>query len=318
MMNLSQSRLGINPILTKLFLGMGQGVMTAKDLFPALPMSMRGMTLPKMGTERLRKYDLARAPGADTRRVDIHWQGVTYSVIQKAVDIPIPRENIDEASNASKVMSITANLDMSKTAMMTAMSVLDLDYELDAAAIATLPATYAAGNVLALAGATKWSTATGLPLTDIDTAFQVVRQKIGRNPNTYHISAVAFNSMKRNPQVLNAMSVTSAKILTAELLATLIGVRKVVVGDAVWENGAGVVSDVWGNNAILAYVPDIGEGSMDLGQPAFGTTNILEGHPFVETPYYEPTSKTWVYGATYERAPQIAYNGAGFLFQTPA
>jgi Phage major capsid protein E len=317
MMNTSQARLGINPILTALFLGLGQGNLSAKELFPELPMALRGMTVPRMGTERLRKYDLARAPGADTRRVDIHWDGMTYSVVQKAVDIPIPRENIDEASNASKVFGVQANLDMSKTALMTAQAILELDYELDAAAIATLPTTYAAGNVLALAGATKWSAATGTPLNDLDTASGVVRQKTGRNPNTLHLSAVAFQALKRNPQVLNSMSVTAAKILTPELLATLLGIKKVVVGDAVWENGTGVVADVWGNNAILAYVPEIGANGMDLGQPGFGTTNTLKDHPKVETPWYDWEAKTWVYGVTYERAPQIAYNGAGFLFQTP-
>jgi hypothetical protein len=322
MMNTSQARLGINPILTALFLGLGQGNLAAKELFPELPMALRGMTVPRMGTERLRKYDLARAPGADTRRVDIHWDGVTYSVIQKAVDIPIPRENIDEASNAtvatgSPIMNVRNNLDMSKTAMMTAMSILELDYELEAAAIATLPTTYAAGNVLALAGVTKWSVATGVPLTDFDTAAGIVRQKTGRNPNLLQLSAQAFQALKRNPQVLNSMSTTAARILTPELLAQILGYKKVVVADAVWENGSGVVSDVWGNNAILAFVPEIGSNGMDLGQPGFGTTNTLKGHPFAETPWYDWEAKTWVYGATYERSPQIAYNGAGFLFQNP-
>lgn len=317
MMNTSQARLGLNPILTALFLGLAQGNLTAKELFPELPMAMRGMTVPRMGTERLQKYDLARAPGADTRRVDIHWDGVTYSVVQKAVDIPIPRENIDEASTLNNMFNVSANLDMSKTALMTAQSILELDYELDAAAIATLPASFAAGNVLALAGATKWSAATGTPLGDLDNAMGVVRQKVGRNPNILHLSAVAFQALKRNPQVLNSMSVTASKVLTPELLATLLGIKKVVVGDAVWQNGTGVISDVWGNNAILAFAPEIGANGMDLGQPGFGTTNILKDHPKVETPWYDHEAKTWVYGVTYERAPQIAYNGAGFLFQNP-
>ena len=49
----------------------------------------------------------------------------------------------------------------------------------------------------------------------------------------------------------------------------------------------------------------------------FGFTNVIEGHPFAETPYYENGSKSWIYGATYERRPNVAYNTAAFLFTNP-
>jgi hypothetical protein len=80
-----------------------------------------------------------------------------------------------------------------------------------------------------------------------------------------------------------------------------------------------VGADVWGNNAVLAYVPRIGGGGADLSlaEPGLGFTNVLEGHPFAETPYYDNASKSWVYGATYERRPNVAYSGAGFLFTNP-
>ena len=69
----------------------------------------------------------------------------------------------------------------------------------------------------------------------------------------------------------------------------------------------------------LAYVPRIGGGGADLSlaEPGLGFTNVLEGHPFAETPYYDNASKSWVYGATYERRPNVAYSGAGFLFTNP-
>lgn len=68
-----------------------------------------------------------------------------------------------------------------------------------------------------------------------------------------------------------------------------------MVGDAVWIDEADTGRDVWGNNAILAYVPNMGSGGsadISLAEPGFfGFTNVLEGHPFAETPYYEPASK---------------------------
>lgn len=92
-----------------------------------------------------------------------------------------------------------------------------------------------------------------------------------------------------------------------------------MVGDAVWKDESGNGFDVWGNNAILAYVPKIGGSGADisLAEPGFGFTNVLEGHPFAETPYYEPSEKSWIYGATFEKQPNVAYNTAAFLFQNP-
>ena len=94
----------------------------------------------------------------------------------------------------------------------------------------------------------------------------------------------------------------------------------IVVGDAVWIDDTDTGRDVWGNNAILAYVPTIGgpgAKDMSLAEPGFGFTNVIEGHPFAETPEFERGTKSWIYGATYERQPNVAYSNAAFLFTNP-
>ena len=104
--------------------------------------------------------------------------------------------------------------------------------------------------------------------------------------------------------------------VSLDQLKTILNIEEIDVGDAVWKDASGVGSDVWGNNAILAYVPKIGGNGTDisLAEPGFGFTNVLEGHPFAETPYYDNGTKSWIYGATYERQPNVAYNEAAFLF----
>lgn len=107
---------------------------------------------------------------------------------------------------------------------------------------------------------------------------------------------------------------------TVDQLKTIFNVAEIVVGDAIWVDETGLGQDVWGNNAILSYSPNIGangSGTISLAEPAFGFTNVLEGHPFAETPYYENSAKSWIYGATYERRPNVAYTTAAFLFQNP-
>lgn len=318
-LTLAEIRLKQNPILTNLLLGLGQGNFIAERLFPRLPQALSSVTLAQLGDERLRRYNLRRAPGAATKRININFEGKTYSVKQYSVEVPMPRELLREADESRK-LNVGNYLDVSRIAMATANDVLSLDYEIDVATVATSTASYAAGHVLALAGGTKWSASTGTPVTDIRTAADVIRKKIGKRPNRLALSADAFTALSMNPEVKGYLPNTNLGPATIEQLKTILNVAEIVVGDAVWKDETDVGRDVWGNNAILAYVPNIGSGGsadISLAEPGFGFTNVIEGHPFSETPYFDNGSKSWIYGATYERQPNVAYDSAAFLFQNP-
>lgn len=317
-MTAAEIRLKQNPILTSLLLGLGQGNFVAEKLFPRLPQALSSVTLAQLGDERLRRYNLRRAPGAATKRINIKYDGKTYAVDQYSVEVPLPRELLREADESRK-LNVGNYLDVSRIAMATANDVLALDYEIEVAQLATNAASYAAGNTLALTGGTKWSAATGTPVTDIRAAADVVRKKIGKRPNTLLLSADALTALCTNPEVKGYLPSTAMGPASIDQLKSILNVAAIEVGDAVWINDADVGADVWGNNAVLAYVPRIGGGGADLSlaEPGLGFTNVLEGHPFAETPYYDNASKSWVYGATYERRPNVAYSGAGFLFTNP-
>lgn len=319
MMTAAEIRLKQNPILTKLLLGMGQGTFIAEQLFPRLPQTLSSVALAQAGDERLRRYNLRRAPGGTTKRVDIRYDGKTYTVNQYSVEVPIPRELIREADESRK-LNVGNYLDVSRIAMTTANDILLLDYELEVAAVATSVGSYAAGHVLALAGGTKWSASTGTPVTDIRAASETIRKKIGKRPNTLTLSADAAQALQVNAEVKGYLPSTQMGPASLDQLKSILGVERIVVGDAVSLDASGVGSDVWGNNAVLAYVPKMGGaggGDISLAEPAFGFTNVLEGHPFAETPYYENGSKSWIYGATFERQANVAFNTAAFLFTNP-
>lgn len=316
MMSPAEIRLKQNPILTNLLLGMGQGTMIAERLFPRLPSALSSVMLAKLGKERLKRYNLRRAPGAATKRIDIKFEGKVYTVDQYSVEVPMPRELLREADE-SKKLQVGNYLDVSRIAMTTSSDILGLDYELETAELATDPDNYAAGHVLALSGGTKWSAATGTPVTDILAAKDIIRAKNGVKPNQLTLSASAYTAIKTNQEVRSYLPSTQTGPANLEQLKVILEVDQIDVGDAVWVNADDVGADVWGNNAILAYVPKIGAGGagVSLAQPAFGFTNVIEGHPFAETPYYEQKLKSWIYGATFERKPNIAYDDAAFLFQ---
>ncbi len=309
-----------NPILGSLLLaGVAQATaFAASALFPRLPTALRGFQLAQLGDEAARAYNTRRAPGAATKQVRISWQGQTYTVDQHAIDVPIPRELIQEQDEARR-LNVAANLDISQIAVNTALQILNTSYEMEAAGLGTDAAAYG-GNVLALAGGTKWSAATGTPVTDINNAAEAIRVATGRRPNTLVLSPKALNALRMNPEVRGYLPNTVLGQATIEQLKTILNVSNIVVADGVWTSEAGVVADIWGNNAILAYVPNIGATGtgLSLGEPAFGFTSWMEGHPFVETPYYQRETKSWIYGATFERKPTLVRGTAGFLFQNPA
>lgn len=190
MMTAAEIRLKQNPILTGLLLGMGQGTFIAEKLFPRLPQALSSVTLAQLGDERLRRYNLRRAPGSATKRVNIKYEGRIYTVDQYAVDVPLPRELLREADESRK-LNVGNYLDISRIAMTTASDILALDYEIEVAQLATTAGSYAAGHVLALAAGTKWSAATGTPVTDIAAASDTIRKKIGKRPNKLTLSADA-------------------------------------------------------------------------------------------------------------------------------
>lgn len=318
MMTLAEIRLKQNPILTSLLLGMGQGSFAAEKLFPRLPQSLSSVMLAKVGDERFRKYNLRRAPGAPTKRVDIKYDGSTYTVEQYSVEVPIPRELLRE-SDESRRLNVGNYLDISRIAMVTANDILALDYEIEVATLATTPATYAAGHVVALAAGTKWSADTGAPVDDIEAGHNLIRKKIGRRANKLTLSADAHQALKNNIQVRSYLPDSQLGGPTLDQLKNILNVKEIVIGDAVWKDETDQGLDVWGNNAVLAYVPEISNngGDISLAEPGFGFTNVIEGHPFAETPYYDNGAKSWIYGATYERRPNVAYNTAAVLFQNP-
>lgn len=319
MMNQSQVRLNQSPILTSLLLGMGQGSYIAETLFPRLPQALSSIMLAKVGNERFKRYNLRRAPGTATKRIEVKYEGKSYALDQYSVEVPIPRELIRE-SDESRRLNVGNYLDISKIAMVTADGILAQDYELDVAGVATLPASYAAGHVQAYAAGTKWSATTGTPVTDIRAASDVIRKKIGKRPNKLVLSADAATALIMNTEVRSYLPNTQTGPANMDQLKIILNVSEIVMGDAIWVDGDDVGRDVWGNNAILAYAPSIGGangGNISLAEPAFGFTNVIEGHPFAETPYYENGIKSWVYGATFERRANVAYNTAAFLFQNP-
>ena len=136
----------------------------------------------------------------------------------------------------------------------------------------------------------------------------------GRYPNTLVLGPNGANALCEHASIKEQFKYTSADSITLEMLARALQLKRVVVGEKVFlpETAAdtAAATDVWGDDAILAYVPD-GE---NYQVPAFGYTYELAGYPQVRKPRLEERNDSWIYPVTAERRPLIVGADAGFLF----
>jgi len=173
---------------------------------------------------------------------------------------------------------------------------------------------YDAANKVALSGADRWGDyATSDPIGDVEAARNAVRSKVGLYPNVLLLGAPVFDQLKHHPTIVDKIKHTQTGVLTEDLLANIFSIGKVAVGKAVALGDDDPQFDIWGQAAILAYVPPQITG---VRQPSYGYTYTMDGHPIVERSYWDNTHKSWVYGMAYECAPVLSGIESGFLIQT--
>lgn len=299
----------VDPILTSVAQGYRNAEMVASALFPVVPVDQRGGKIIQFNKEDFRLYATGRTPGANTRRVQYGYLGNAYSLEQHSLEGLVPFEVMQEAN-------AVPNIDLGRVAIIKTQNIIQLRNEKVSADIATNAANYAAGSKITLAGTSQWSDYSGAsdPTKDVEAAKETIRSKIGKRANTVLLSPAAFAAARQHPKIIDRIKYTSRDVATPELLATLWGVQRVVVGDAIYEDSAtGNLADVWGKHVVVAYT-ELGT-LADGGLPSYGYTYRLRGFPAVETPYQDRNAKSWIYPVTDELSPVLSGALAGFLIQ---
>lgn len=297
----------IDPVLTEVARGYTNGMMVGGALFPSVPVGQRGGKIIQFSKEAFRSYATGRAPGSNTKRVQFQYSDASYALAQHALEGTVPFELMEEAN-------AVPGIDLGQGAVQMVQDIIALRLEQAQATLATTAASYAATNKVTLSGTSQWSDHTnGVsdPIGDIETAKEAVRGQIGRYPNTVVMGAAVMAQLRQHPVVVDRIKYTGRDVATAELLASLFGVQRVLSGDAVQATDADVMSDVWGKFVVVAYTETAGIAQM--GRPSFGYTYRLRGYPLVEQPYQDRNAKSWIYPVTDEVAPVIAGAEAGYL-----
>ncbi|HEX9391483.1 MAG TPA: hypothetical protein VF928_09250 [Usitatibacteraceae bacterium] len=306
MISLRQTRV-VDAVLSTIAQGYRNADFVGFNLFPMVPVDVSGGQIIEFGREDFKSYNMRRAPGGNAKRIQFGYLGKPFALLQDSVDGMLPREYIRDAQAA-------LSIDVSKIAIYKAMRAVLLGAEIDQAAIALTAANYDAQHKIVLAGATKWSVGTGNPLFDIDTGREAIRASTGMYPNVGLMSAVAFTACKNNANITARFQYTSHDSITPEMLARLFQLDKLVIGKAITTTDANAVSDVWGNNVVLAYA---NLGALDAAEPSYGYTYTMRGQPNAEQPYYDNSARSWLFPVNYERVPVLSGISSGYLIQNP-
>lgn len=298
----------IDPILSTHARGYRNAEFISHFLFPRVTVPNRAMRVLKFGKESFRMLNTRRAPGADKKRVQYGYASDPISLVQEALEGVVPEEHQEEAASVP-------GIDLAQGAINMVMDAVDLNLEYEISQIARNAANYDANHRVALTGTSRWRSTSSTPGADVKAANETIRRSIGRYANTLTLGPNAFNGLTEHPVIKEQFKYTGRDSITTAMLAAYFGLKNVYVGQAVYlPETAGdnvLATDVWGDDAILAYVPD----GNNFQQPAFGYTYELNGFPQVRKPYFEDSNDSWIYPFKAERRPYLVGADGGFLFQ---
>lgn len=298
----------VDPILSDHARGYRQAELVAPSLFPFADVSAYGGKVIEFGKESFKVYNSKRAPGTNTKRVRFGYEGKPYAIIPSALEVPVPRESMRDASAVPGINLATRAVNIALRSQL-------LEYEVDAAAIATAAANYDNNHKVALTGTDVWTNDASDPAGDIEAGKEAVRSSIGLYPNTLLLSAKAFSACKRNVKLIDRTANTGIRKVTLDLLRQIFEIENIVVGSGVVAGDDNAFGDVWGTSAVLAYVSPGADVNANIEEPSYGYGYRIEGMPLVEQPYWDNSAKSWIYGVSNDATPVLSGMAAGFLIQ---
>lgn len=306
-MNAAQARV-VDPILTNHARGYQNADFIGNYLFPLVNMPTRAAKRIEFDRSSFKRRRTRRAPGGPIATLEFGYEGKPVQLHQEALSGLVPREFLEDAK-------AVPNIDLQQDAVDTVLAVIALEKEIQQANAARNAAAYAASNKSALAGDSKWSDPDSDPLVQVNDAIEVIRGRIGKRPNTLVLGGKLASKLKVHPKIRDHFKFTTSASVTMAMLQAYFDLPNVVSGDAIYDMQDGTTVDVWGGDAILAYVAQSTSGRRSMALPSFGYTYELLNHPLVEASRFCDETKSWKNDVLDEFSPELVGPDAGFLFQ---
>lgn len=254
--------LHIDKLLTNISIGYSNEEYIADKIFLPVPVQKQSDIYPVYGKEMFRRFDDRRAPGTEANEITWSYSKDTYYCDGHALRALVTDE---EVANEDDVFDIESDA----TENVTNNILLNKEYD---AASKLLDARNYASDLSFSMGSTgnppKWSdyltdpdSYTSDPVLDIQKAKERMHKKGGIRPNTLILSEGVMNVLRTHPRILKLFAgIAAVSIATEDQVKMALGVDKVIVGRALKTeaedfNPVGDLDYIWGNSAILCYIP---------------------------------------------------------------
>ena len=262
----------VDPVLTNLATGYTNEQFVGDQMMPFVLVDKEGGKIPLFGKEHFKVYSTERALRAKSNRINPEDIGEVDVALDEH-DLEYPIDYREDAESAFPLQARATN---------TVVEGIRLRHEVMVAEMVQNPASYAVGNKIALSGASRFTDDTSDPEGVVSDAKAAVRAKIVKEPNTMVIGYATWRVLKRHPKLKAILSDTRSRLVQLADLREIFEIENIVIGRAVKANDAGVTTDIWGDNMVLAYVPKA-SGDRSPYEPSFGYTLRKKGNPVVDT-----------------------------------
>lgn len=295
----------VDPVLTTKAYGYKNSALVGEALFPIVIVEKLTGAVPTFGKERFMEYETARAPGAASNRKPITPEG-TLSISLKEHDI---EEAIDWTQN------VQAMFPRQVIAAKNAQTIIMMRHERRTAALARGYSSYPSGSKVTLTSTNQWTDSGSKPLTQIETGKEAIRSKIGVLPNVMIIGHDSWRVLKYHSQLVDSFKYSELGLMTIEHLKDAIDIPNIFVGGAQTASDAGVFSSIWGDDVIMAYIPQANSAEdRDTGEPSFGYTFRLRNGLYVDR-YMDAGGKIEVVRCTDVLDEKIVGYEAGYIIK---
>jgi len=244
----------IDEVLTNISIGWPNNQqMAGEELFPSVTVKKqsdkyyifgREMWLPESGD--------VRAPGAIANEIPgLQVSLDTYYAQEHALQVAVTDE---ERENSDSPLAP----DRDGTELVT--SRIMLGREILMRNLATTTANYASTNTTTLSGTTQWNDYVNSdPIANLRAGKSAIHSRIFMEPTVGMIPYQVMTTLEDHPDYLERIKYSERAIFNPELLAAILGIRKVVVPgcgfNSANEGQPATLGYVWGKDVVLAWVP---------------------------------------------------------------
>ena len=238
-----------NAYLSEVARGYKNLAFIAEALFPEITSELEKIDIFEFNREAFQVYNTERAIRADSNVVSPKGFNKKSATLTEH-DLAYPIDYREEEESKKVKLQLHATNVVSEG--------LKLKQEKQCADLVQDPNNYATENKITLSGTSKFSDKDNSdPIEVIENAKDAIAGKIAQDPNTMVIGHETWKVLKRNKALRALISDSQNKIITINFLKEIFEIPNIVVGRSVFVDEQGNFIKIWGDNVILAYVPQL-------------------------------------------------------------